>query len=163
MESSWLRPFVQLRVLIGPSHAPPQPNPQPHTYFSWHLFSARQPIRREPRDVNQRRRNAKDITIYSFSPSGVTASASSFPVACQSIHFLAGGWERSLGGWGFEIVVARGGRRRAAPVSSSLLGLWFPLTDPPHPSPPRLSIHPSVLFTVSPTRTSPITSLHTFI
>lgn len=141
------------------THPPPQPNPQPHTYFSWHLFSARQPIRREPRDVNQRRRNAKDITIYSFSPSGVTASASSFPVACQSIHFLAGGWERSLGRWGFEIVVARGGRRRAAPVSSSLLGLWFPLTDPPT-RPPRVfpSIHP--YYSPSPPPEHPLSPLY---
>lgn len=47
---------------------PPNPPTHTHTYFSWHLFSARQPMKGEPHDVNQQRRSAKDITIYSCFP-----------------------------------------------------------------------------------------------
>lgn len=120
----------------------PPPPPQPthtHAYFSWHLFSARQPIKGEPRDVNQRRRNAKDITIYScFPPHECLPLPRLFLLPVNPSVFWPGGGRGVLESWGFEIVLARGRRRRAAPVSSSLLGLWFPLTDPP------ASFHPSI-------------------
>lgn len=115
---------------------PPQPT-HPHTYFSLHLFSARQPIKREPRDVNQRRRNAMDITIYSCFPLTSPCLCLVFS-SCLSIHpfFGRGVGEESWRVWGFEIVLARASRTR-------LLFPSGPLTEPP-PSRPPASFHPSI-------------------